>query len=234
MLRSWGVWILQMTEREFLQSVPLFSRLEEASVDGILRLTRRRSFRKDEIIFQENEVGDSLFVILRGRVRVAIFGDDGKEVTLSTLSDGDFFGEMALLDLEPRSATTVAEEDCELLSLQRDDFRRALSQDPGMSASLIQVLADRLRKANHQISTLALLDVYGRVARVIQELAEEEGRRLKDGRVVVRRPTHIDIAHRIGSSRETVTRMMRDLEVNGHIETQGREIFLRPDFQRLF
>jgi CRP/FNR family transcriptional regulator, cyclic AMP receptor protein len=223
-----------MTEREFLKSVPLFSRLGEGSLDAILRLTRRRRFRKDEVIFHEKEAGDSLFVILHGRVKVAIFGDDGKEVTLSILSEGDFFGEMSLLDQEPRSATIVAEEDCELLSLQRDDFTRALEQDPGMSASLIEVLASRLRKANHQISTLALLDVYGRVARVIQELAEEEGKRLKDGRVVVRRPTHMDIAHRIGSSRETVTRMMRDLEENGHIETQGREIFLRPDFQKLF
>jgi CRP/FNR family cyclic AMP-dependent transcriptional regulator len=223
-----------MTEREFLKSVPLFSRLGEASLDAVLRLTRRRKFRKDEVIFHEKEPGDSLFIILHGRVKVAIFGDDGKEVTLSILSEGDFFGEMSLLDQEPRSATIVAEEDCELLSLQRDDFTHAIEQDPGMSASLIQVLASRLRKANHQISTLALLDVYGRVARVIQELAEEEGKRLKDGRVVVRRPTHMDIAHRIGSSRETVTRMMRDLEENGHIETQGREIFLRPDFQKLF
>ena len=223
-----------MTEREFLKSVPLFSRLGEASLDAILRLTRRKRFRKDEIIFHEKEMGDSLFVILHGRVKVAIFGDDGKEVTLSVLSEGDFFGEMSVLDLEPRSATVIAEADCEFLSLQRDDFLRTLDHDPGMSKSLIQVLADRLRKANHQISTLALLDVYGRVARVIQELAEEEGKRLKDGRVVVRRPTHMDIAHRIGSSRETVTRMMRDLEENGHIETVGREIFLRPDFQKLF
>lgn len=223
-----------MTEREFLRSVPLFSRLGETSLDAILRLTRRRKYRKDEVIFHENEAGDTLFIILHGRVKVAIFGDDGKEVTLSILSEGDFFGEMSLLDSEPRSATTIAEEECELLALQRDDFTRAMAEDPGVSAALIQVLADRLRKANHQISTLALLDVYGRVARVIQELAEEEGRRLKDGRVVVRRPTHMDIAHRIGSSRETVTRMMRDLEQNGHIETQGREIFLRPDFQKLF
>lgn len=223
-----------MTEREFLHSVPLFSRLGDESLGAILRLTRRRRFRKDEIIFHESDTGDSLFLILHGRVKVAIFGDDGKEVTLSTLFEGDFFGEMALLDQEPRSATTIAEEDCELLTLQRDDFKRALEQDPGMSASLIQVLADRLRKANHQISTLALLDVYGRVARVLQELAEEEGKRLKDGRVVVRRPTHLDIAHRIGSSRETVTRMMRDLEQNGHIQTLGREIFLRADFQKLF
>ena len=223
-----------MTEREFLHSVPLFSRLGDASLDGILRLTRRRRFRKDEVIFHEKEIGDSLFIILHGRVKVAIFGDDGKEVTLSTLSEGDFFGDMALLDAEPRSATTIAEEDCELLLLQQADFTRALDQDPGMSASLLQVLAARLRKANHQISTLALLDVYGRVAHLLQELAEEEGKRLKDGRVVVRRPTHLDIAHRIGSSRETVTRMMRDLEENGHIETQGREIYLRPDFQKLF
>jgi CRP-like cAMP-binding protein len=223
-----------MTEREFLRSVPLFSRLGEASLDAVLRLTRRRRFHKDQVIFHEKEVGDSLFVILHGRVKVAIFGDDGKEVTLSVLSEGDFFGEMALLDQDPRSATVIAEEECELLSLQRDDFTRALEQDPGMSASLVQTLASRLRKANHQISTLALLDVYGRVARLLQELAEEEGKRLKDGRVVVRRPTHMDIARRIGSSRETVTRMMRDLEENGHIETQGREIFLRPDFQKLF
>lgn len=223
-----------MTEREFLQSVPLFSRLGEASLDSILRLTRRRRFRKDETIFHEKETGESLFVILHGRVKVAIFGDDGKEVTLSTLSEGEFFGEMSVLDQDPRSATVIAEEDCELLSLQRDDFKRALEVDPGMSASLIQVLAARLRKANHQISTLALLDVYGRVARLIQELAEEEGKRLKDGRIVIRRPTHMDIAHRIGSSRETVTRMMRDLEESGYIETQGRQIFLRPDFQKLF
>ncbi|MEO8362477.1 MAG: Crp/Fnr family transcriptional regulator [Vicinamibacteria bacterium] len=223
-----------MTEREFLKSVPLFSRLGEGSLDSILRLTRRKRFKKDDIVFHEKEAGDTLYVILHGRVKVAIFGDDGKEVTLSILTDGDFFGEMSLLDSEPRSATTIAEGECELLTLHRDDFMRALDQDPGMSTSLIQILANRLRKANQQISTLALLDVYGRVARVIQELAEEEGKRLKDGRVVVRRPTHMDIAHRIGSSRETVTRMMRDLEQNGHIETQGREIFLRPDFQKLF
>ncbi|MBP6702467.1 MAG: cyclic nucleotide-binding domain-containing protein, partial [Vicinamibacteria bacterium] len=105
-----------MTEREFLRSVPLFSRLGEASLDSILRLTRRKRFRKDEVVFHEKEVGDTLYVILRGRVKVAIFGDDGKEVTLSSLSEGDFFGELAVLDQEPRSATVIAEEECELLS----------------------------------------------------------------------------------------------------------------------
>lgn len=223
-----------MTEREFLKSVPLFSRLGEASVDAILRLTRRRRFKKDDVIFHEKEVGDSLFVILHGRVKIAIFGDDGKEVTLSVLSEGDFFGEMALLDQEPRSATVIAEEECELLSLQRDDFTRALEQDPGMGTSLIQVLASRLRKANHQISTLALLDVYGRVARVIVDMAREEGRRLRDGRIAFRRATHQEIANRIGTTRETVTRMLKDLERQGLIHIEGKEIVVEPDFEKVF
>ena len=205
-----------MTEREFLKSVPLFSRLGEASLDAILRLTRRRRFKKDDIIFHEKEAGDSLFLILHGRVKVAIFGDDGKEVTLSILSEGDFFGEMALLDQEPRSATIIAEEDCELLSLQRDDFTRALEQDPGMSTSLIQVLAGRLRKANHQISTLALLDVYGRVARVLLEFSTEV-----DGvKVIKGKLPRQDIAKMIGASREMVSRVMKDLETEGYIEVQ--------------
>lgn len=223
-----------MTEREFLRSVPLFARLDEKTLEGLLQLTRRRRASKDTVIFHEKEIGDTLFIILHGKVKVAIFGDDGKEVTLSTLSEGDFFGELSLLDSEPRSATTVAVEDCDLLTLQREEFQRAVDGDPRLSASLLHVLVTRLRKANHQISTLALLDVYGRVARVLAEIGEEEGKRLKDGRVVIRRPTHMDIAHRIGSSRETVTRMMRDLEDSGHIEVQGRELILREDFQKTF
>lgn len=223
-----------MTEREFLRSVPLLSRLDETSLNGLLQLTKRRKVAKDTVVFHEKEPGDSLYIILHGKVKVAIFGDDGKEVTLSTLEEGDFFGELALIDFDPRSATTVAIEDCELLALQREDFQHALEQDPRLAGALIQVLVARLRKANHQISTLALLDVYGRVARVLAQIAEEEGRRLKDGRVVIRRPTHMDIAHRIGSSRETVTRMMRDLEMSGHIQVDGRELILRDDFHKTF
>ena len=122
---------------------------------------------------------------------------------------------MALLDNEPRSATAIAIEDSELLSLQRHDFQTVLADNRSIQSALIKVLTARLRRANHQISTLALLDVYGRVARVIVDMARDEGRRLKDGRIAFRRPTHQEIANRIGTTRETVTRMLKDVERQG-------------------
>jgi CRP-like cAMP-binding protein len=155
-------------------------------------------------------------------------------VILSLLGAGDFFGEMALLDNEPRSATAIAVEDSELLSLHRNDFQNVLSDNRSITVGLIKVLTARLRRANHQISTLALLDVYGRVARVIVDMAREEGRRLKDGRIAFRRATHQEIANRIGTTRETVTRMLKDLERQGMIHIEGREIIVQPDFEKVF
>ena len=173
-------------------------------------------------------------MILDGRIKVTILGDDGREVILSLLGPGDFFGEMALLDNEPRSATAIAVEDSELLSLHRNDFQTVLTDNRSITSALIKILTARLRRANHQISTLALLDVYGRVARVIVDMAREEGRRLKDGRIAFRRATHQEIANRIGTTRETVTRMLKDLERQGLIHIEGREIVVQPDFEKVF
>ena len=125
-------------------------------------------------------------------------------------------------------------EDSELLSLHRNDFQAALSDNRSITTGLIRVLSGRLRKANHQISTLALLDVYGRVARVIVDMAREEGRRLKDGRIAFRRATHQEIANRIGTTRETVTRMLKDLERQGLIHVEGKELVVQPDFEKVF
>jgi CRP-like cAMP-binding protein len=171
---------------------------------------------------------------VEGRIKVTILGDDGREIILSMLGPGDFFGEMALLDNEPRSATAIAVEESELLSLHRTDFQGVIGDNPAISAALIKVLSARLRRANHQISTLALLDVYGRVARVILDMAREEGRRLKDGRIAFRRATHQEIANRIGTTRETVTRMLKDLERQGLVKIEGRELVLQPGFERAF
>ena len=186
------------------------------------------------MVFFENEPGDTLYMVAEGRVKVTILGDDGREIILSVLGPGEFFGEMALLDNEPRSATTIAAEDSELVSVARADFESVLSHNPGIMGSLIKVLTARLRHANHQISTLALLDVYGRVARVIVDMAREEGRRLKDGRIAFRRATHQEIANRIGTTRETVTRMLKDLERQGLIHVEGKELVVQPDFEKVF
>jgi CRP-like cAMP-binding protein len=223
-----------MDEQELLRSVPIFSELTEVDFASLAKVANRRRYPKDSVVFFENEQGDFFFMILEGRIKVTILGDDGREVILSLLGSGDFFGEMALLDNEPRSATAIAVEDSELLSLHRNDFQSVLSDNRSIMVGLIKVLTARLRRANHQISTLALLDVYGRVARVIVDMAREEGRRLKDGRIAFRRATHQEIANRIGTTRETVTRMLKDLERQGMIHIEGREIIVQPDFEKVF
>jgi len=223
-----------MDEKELLRTVPIFSELSDDDLASLARLGNRRRYPKDGVVFFENEQGDSIFMISEGRVKVAILGDDGREIILSVLGPGDFFGEMALLDNEPRSATAIAAEESELLCVSRADFQSALSANPSIMAGLIRSLTARLRKADHQISTLALLDVYGRVARVILDIAKEEGKRLKDGRIAFRRATHQEIANRIGTTRETVTRMLKDLERRGLIQVEGREIIVRPDFEKVF
>jgi CRP/FNR family cyclic AMP-dependent transcriptional regulator len=223
-----------MDARELLRTVPIFSELSDPDIESLSSVATRRRYPKDTVVFYENDEGDSFFMILSGRVKVTILGDDAREVILSMLGPGDFFGEMALLDDEPRSATAIAVEDAELFALQRSDFASVLERTSSISAALIRVLTQRLRKANHQISTLALLDVYGRVARVLIEMAQDEGRRLRDGSIAFRRATHQEIANRIGTTRETVTRMMKDLERQGYVRVSGREFVLEPGFERSF
>jgi CRP-like cAMP-binding protein len=223
-----------MDEREVLRTVPIFSELSDEDITSLARLASRKRYPKDTVVFFENEEGDFFFTILEGRIKVTILGDDGREVILSVLGPGDFFGEMALLDNEPRSATAIAVEESELLSLHRNDFQTVLNDNKSITSALIRVLSARLRRANHQISTLALLDVYGRVARVIVDMAREEGKRLRDGRIAFRRATHQEIANRIGTTRETVTRMLKDLERQGLIHVEGKEIVVQPDFEKVF
>src|SRR5262245_64007329 len=143
-----------MDERELLRSVPLFSELSDADVAALARLASRRTYPKDTVVFFENEEGDFFFTIVGGRIKVTILGDDGREIILSMLGPGDFFGEMALLDDEPRSATAIAAVDCELLSLSRTDFQTVATKR-SITRGLIKVLTARLRRANQQISTLA-------------------------------------------------------------------------------
>ena len=223
-----------MDDQELLRTVPIFSELTDGDISSLARLSSRRRFPKDTVVFFENEEGDFFFMILEGRIKVTILGDDGREVILSMLGPGDFFGEMALLDNEPRSATAIAVEESELLQLHRTDFQTVLTDNRSIQHALIKILTGRLRRANHQISTLALLDVYGRVARVIVDMAREEGRRLRDGRIAFRRATHQEIANRIGTTRETVTRMLKDLERQGLIHVEGKEIVVEPDFEKVF
>lgn len=230
-----------MDDTDVLRKIPIFQSLSDVQIAKLARLTTLRLCRKDEVIFYEDEEGDFFFVILDGRVKVTLLGIPdrftrgyGREVVLSTLGPGDFFGEMALVDNEPRSATAVAIEECELLCLHRSDFQSALSDWRGVVQMLLRSLTARLRRANHQLATLAIVDGYGRVARAILDMARETGKRGKDGRITIKKISPARIADNVGTPRETVTRMIADLKKQGLIQVQKDRIVVLPAFEKAY
>jgi len=208
-----------MSATDVLKRVPLFSDLNEAELARFAEVTREREYPRNSVILFEDDPGDALYIVSSGQVKVVLIGEDGREVILSVLGDGDFFGEMSLIDDEPRSAHVIAMKDSHLLVLRRDDFQQQLQQHPSVSLTLLRVLVQRLRRADEKIGSLVLLDVNGRVAQLLLDLGEESG-----GPRITRKLTHHTIAQMIGSSRETVSRAMRELVERGHIAVSRREI----------
>lgn len=211
-----------MSANDVLKRVPLFSDLSEAEVSRFADVTREREYPKNSVILFEDDPGDALYIVSTGQVKVVLIGEDGREVILSVLGDGDFFGEMSLIDDEPRSAHVIAMKDSQLLVLRRDDFQSRLEEQPKIALKLLRVLVQRLRRADEKIGGLVLLDVNGRVAQLLLDLAEESG-----GPRITRRLTHHTIAQMIGSSRETVSRAMRELVERGTIDVSRREITIK-------
>ena len=202
-----------------LQKVPLFRHLSPTDLQRVVEVAREKSYPRHSVILFEDDPGDALYVVASGQVKVVLIGDDGREVILSVLGEGEFFGEMALLDDEPRSAHVIAMEDSDLLVLRREDFESLLAQSPQIALALLRELTRRLRRADEKVGALVLLDVTGRVARLLLELADDSG-----GDRITRRLTHHTIAQMVGSSRETVSRTMRDFVSRGRIAVSRREI----------
>jgi CRP-like cAMP-binding protein len=207
---------------ERLRHIPLFTQLSEEEVVRITEVARERRYPKSSVILFEDDPGDALYVVLSGEVKVVLIGEDGREVILSILRGGDFFGEMSLIDDQPRSAHVIATEDSDLLVLRREEFRQCLEHTPRIALGLLQALSRRLRRADDKIGGLVLLDVNGRVSRVLLELADEH-----DGERVPRKITHHMIAQMIGSSRETVSRTIRELGDKGLIEVSRKDIVIK-------
>jgi CRP/FNR family cyclic AMP-dependent transcriptional regulator len=208
-----------MSAADVLKRVPLFNDLSEAELARFAEVTREREYPRNSVILFEDDPGDALYIVSTGQVKVVLIGEDGREVILSVLGDGDFFGEMSLIDDEPRSAHVIAMKDSHLLVLRRDDFQQQLQQHPSVALKLLRILVQRLRRADEKIGSLVLLDVNGRVAQLLLDLAEESG-----GPRITRKLTHHTIAQMIGSSRETVSRAMRELVERGLIAVSRREI----------
>ena len=208
-----------MNNTDFLATVPLFKSLDAAELARFADLVREKSYPKGSVILFEDDPGDSLFLVRDGRVKVVLVAEDGREVILGLLGVGEHFGELSLIDDQPRSAHVIAMEESTLLVLRRDDFRRRVEASPQVAWSLLAELSRRLRRADDKIGSLVLLDVPGRIARMLLDAANEGGSPL------IEKPlTHQTIAHLIGASRETVSRAMREFQDSGWISTDRRRI----------
>ena len=205
---------------DLIRRVPLFSLLTNDQAQGIADSVVKRRFRRGEIVVEHGKKTNTLFILLTGRARVLTADSRGREVILAVLQPGDYVGEMSLIDNQPHSATVRAEVQTDMLTLARAEFTRCLPENSSLSYAIMRGLVHRLRSADRQIESLALLDVYGRVARALLDMAEMEGG-LEGGRKLIRnKVSRQDLAKVVGASREMVSRVMKDLEERAMIETQ--------------
>ena len=203
----------QDENKAFLKRVPLFSGLTDSQIERLAAGSVRRNFPKGRTIVAEGEPSQSLYILLSGRAKVQRSDTEGKEVILSVLSAGECFGEMSLIDDAPRSASVITLESSDFMSIAKDSFKAVLVSSPEISLRIMKGLVKRLREADKKIETLALLDVYGRVARVLLDFSEPVG----NDRIVKNKLPRQEIAKMIGASREMVSRVMKGLETEGYI-----------------
>ena len=219
-----------MRHKELLKRVSIFADLDDAALASLERIAAERQYPRDSVIVSQEDKGDALYVVVAGKVKVVLYGKSGREVILSVFKAGDFFGEMSLLDNQPRSANVIALESATMLVLERRAFADHLQAHPKVALGVMAELSRRLRRADAIIGNLALLDVYGRVARYLRELAKTDGEPSQGAVVIRARPTQQEIASMIGTSRETVSRALSEFQRRGFIELSGRRIILRASF----
>ena len=212
-----------------LKELELFSELSDRELQDVAALAQVRKLETDTTVFHEGDPSDQIFVVVNGRVKIVTTSSDGKEFILSVLGAGQVFGEMGLLEEAPRSASVSTITEVELLVIKHDDFDHLLKTSPGISRKLMAILSRRLRRANSKMESLAYMDVAGRLARYLLDMALDHGQRIGNGWVVVRRPTHSDIAHSIGTSRETVSRLINEFEEGFGLVNKGKFTYIREN-----
>lgn len=208
-----------------LNVIPLFSNLEPAQLASIGAHAALRIYEKGEIIVKQGDVADSFYILAAGQVKVYISNNEDKEVIVGTLSAGEFFGEISLFDQEPRSASVAALERCYVQQLSYKSLQKVLDRSPQIAKKMMQGMSNRLRHADRQISTLALMNISGRVSRALLELAI-----VSNGQKIVGQPfTQKNLADMIGASREMVNRTLRALNEAGYIEIHRKSITILND-----
>jgi len=207
-----------LSNLELIRRVPLFSTLTQAQAESVSEAVVKRRYKRGEEIVEQGKKSNFLAIVLTGRARVITQDSRGRQVILATMNPGDDVGEMSLIDNQPHSATVRAEVQTDVLILGRAEFARCLPENTSMAYAVMKGLVQRLRQADRKIESLALMDVYGRVARALLEFAQPD----REGRLGIRdRISRQDIAKMVGASREMVSRVMKDLEGRGFVETRA-------------
>lgn len=207
-----------------LDRVALFADLESASLQQLAQVMRRRTFRAGEAIFHRDDPGQVLYVIKDGRVRIRLTSAEGQEVALDVFGPGESFGEMAILDGQPRSADAIAIDKVEVFTLQRQDFISVIRNQPDIAVEVMKSLSKRIRQCNQMIEDLIFLDVYGRVAKKLLELSKEHGVETEDGVRIDLRLTQQELASMVGASRESVNKVMGYFTDKSYISTDKHKV----------
>jgi CRP/FNR family cyclic AMP-dependent transcriptional regulator len=202
-----------------LENVPLFSGLPNEALAEIEQHGSVKSYKKNTIVINQDDETYSLYVILSGSVKVFVSGEDGREAVLNHQQAGDYFGDLALIDKQPRVASVMTTEPSKFMIISREDFLACLSKNPEIAVNLIKPMTSRIRMLAKNVSSLALLDVYGRVARILLEQAEQQGDVL-----VTDKLTQQEIADMVGASRAMVSRILKDLKEGGYISIDKKRI----------
>lgn len=219
-----------MSYADLLRRVSIFKDLDDNALGELSSCLKPQEFARDALIVGQDEKGEALYIVERGRVKVVLYGESGREVILTVFRAGEFFGEMSLLDGGPRSANVMAVEATSALVLPRADFMKYLIGHPNVAINILAELCRRLRHADSVIGNLALLDVYGRVGRMLIDIAKREGEMRDEGIYIKVRPTQQDLASMIGTSRETVSRVLSEFQRQGFLSMQGRSLLISAGF----
>jgi CRP/FNR family transcriptional regulator/CRP/FNR family cyclic AMP-dependent transcriptional regulator len=197
--------------KKFLKNVPVFRNFSAKNLEKIINDFNILKVSEGETIFFQTDKSTELYIILKGKARVSLLGEEGNEFILTELHKGEFFGELSLIDGESRSATVVAATDSTFGVLKREKFLNAIKQNPMIAIDLLETLVKRLRKATEREERFAFLDVRNRLLKFISQLVKTEGNSEGDGFFRINKLTHKELASRIGASREAISKVLKDM-----------------------
>ncbi|MEW6607518.1 MAG: Crp/Fnr family transcriptional regulator [bacterium] len=219
-----------MTKSQFLGKISIFSSLEKEDLELLATTTQEVTYKKGQTIISSEEIGTTFFIVKSGKVKVTAEALDSREIVLSTLAPLSFFGEMSILDGEPRSATITALEETELITMDKDVFLRILHRYPQIAINILTILSQRLRRADELIQNLRFLSASGRTIQTLFKLLDEHGVKVKEGMLIDMRLTHQDLASLAGTSRESMRKVIHDFQEKGYVKFyRGKITVLNED-----